>query len=144
MEAKQVSPAYAQMQREYSGNGPLLNLVLAVVVALLWSFWPCLCAVLGAVTLPAASHNVVFDGSEQMQLELQRGVQKHFLIYGVYVPLEDILFTQRLAVANKELEPVLRKTCGNSRFALWLPLIVRIPLVGERSSEWCWNIALKK
>ena len=143
MEAKQMN-SYVLVRQRSSGNAPLVNLVFAILVALIWSFWPSLCAVSGALTLPGANPSIVVDGSEQMQLELQREVQKHFLIYGVYVPLEDIMFTQRLVMANKDLEPLLRQTCGNSRFALWLPLVVRIPLVGERSSEWCWNIALKK
>lgn len=144
MEAKQINPNYMSVRRPSTDNGPLVNLVLALLVLLIWSFWPSLRAISAALMFAGANPAVVVDGSEQMQLELQRDVQKHFLIYGVYIPLEDIMFTKRLTEKNKDLESVLRQTCGNSRFALWLPLIVRIPLVGERSSEWCWSIALKK
>lgn len=144
MEAKQINQNYIPVRQSSSSNGPLVNLILAVLVALTWSFWPSLRAVSAALTLAGASSSIVAEGTDQLHLELQRDVQKHFLIYGVYIPLEDIMLTQHLTERNKDLESVLRQTCGSSRFALWLPLVVRIPLVGERSSEWCWNIALKK
>lgn len=146
MAAEQVAPPpiFYERRRRAVGNIHLVNFVFAILVVAIWSFWPAICAMTAAMRMQPVNANIVSEGTDQTQLELQRSVQKYFLIYGIYIPLEDIMFTQKLADANKDLEPALRKTCGSSRFALWLPLIVRIPLVGERSSEWCWNVPLKK
>ncbi len=125
-------------------NLRLANLLAAVLVAAAWSLWPTFGSVFAALTLPNIENEVVTKGSEQVQLDLQRTVQKHFLAYGVYLPLEDIMFTQKLLATNKDLAPALHRICGESLFAVWLPLVVRFPLIGERSTEWCWKVALKK
>lgn len=149
MASEQINPPRYRNRSSLVLNMRVLNLAFATLAMMVWSFWPSLCTMVAALRLQAVSEKIVTEGSDQGQLELQRDIQKHFLTYGIYIPLEDIFFTRKLTESNKDLEPALRRACGNNknsdgRFALWLPLIVRIPLVGERSSEWCWNIASKR
>lgn len=122
----------------------IFNFITAILVGISWSMWPTLCAGYAAATLKGVDADIVRYGNEVVQLELQRSVQKHFLDYGIYLPLEDIMFTQRLLAANKDLENGIRRACGDGPFALWIPVVVKIPLIGERSSEWCWKPTLKK
>lgn len=144
MAAEKVMVGTMGLRRRSRVNFRLGNLLAAILVAAIWSLWPALRSTVAALSLPHVDPDIVTKGSESVQLELQRSVQKHFLTYGVYLPLEDIMFSARLLESNKELEPALRRACGDSKFAVWLPLIVRFPLIGERSTEWCWKVTLKK
>ena len=77
-----------------------------------------------------------------MHLEIQREVQKHYLSNGVYIPLEDIFFVEEIKQTNPDLTSAIVKSCGNATMAIWVPLLVRLPYIGERSFEWCWKPSL--
>lgn len=120
-----------------------LSWCLAILSIALWSSWPAVKALSAALELKKISKQSVIQGSDSVKLEIQRNLQKHFLEFGVYVPLEDIMFTERVTEANPELEATVNRVCGNAPLVVWIPLQFRLPLVGERSLEWCWKPSLK-
>lgn len=69
-------------------------------------------------------------------LTLQREVQKHFLGYGIYIPIDDIIL-KRAKQHNKTYLSLLKKTCGVGSIYVWVPLKFRIPIIGEKVIEWC-------
>jgi hypothetical protein len=117
--------------------------ILAILACLLWSFWPVLKSAVAAFSLDPVSRSSVNSESQGVHLELQRSIQKHFLNYHVYVPLEDVVFVDQFVRSNPELEPILKKVCGNAPIVIWIPLQFRLPVFGERSAEWCWKPSLK-
>jgi len=62
---------------------------------------------------------------------------------GIYIPLEDIMFVDQLAKAGKIYTTALKENCSDLNdvrgLAIWLPLKIKIPLLGERVQEWCWR-----
>lgn len=117
--------------------------ILALLVMFVWSAWPALKAVTATFSIKPVSKQVVVEGVESARLEIQRNVQKQFLDYGVYIPLEDIMFTGHFVQTNADFEPVVKRICGEAPLVVWVPLQFRLPLVGERSVEWCWKPSLK-
>jgi len=74
--------------------------------------------------------------------ELKRSIQRHFLNYDVYVPLEDMiqgLPPQGSAAKASELSLLMQKACGQATLYVWIPIRFRIPLIGDRVTEWCWK-----
>lgn len=118
--------------------------IIALLIMVGWSLMPVGQAVLATLSVKPLSKKIVEQGAENMRLEMQRGLQKHYLNYGVYIPLEDIMFTEHVVKSNSDLGPVVRSVCGNAALVVWIPLLIRLPLVGERSIEWCWKPALKE
>jgi hypothetical protein len=75
--------------------------------------------------------------------DFRRSEQKYFLDYGIYIPLPDIMFTAQLPLGGARYANALKRSCsgvqtGNG-VAIWLPLKIKLPLVGERVFEWCWK-----
>ena len=73
---------------------------------------------------------------QMVALEAQRSVQRHFLSFNIYIPLEDI------AIRGKETEeqtiiPMLEQFCGEGKAFVWVPLRFQLPVVGEKVLEWC-------
>jgi len=75
--------------------------------------------------------------------ELKREEQRYFLVYGIYLPLDDIMFGDELVGNGARYGDSLRSSCGvvtsGVTWAVWLPLKFRWPLIGERALEWCWK-----
>jgi hypothetical protein len=120
-----------------------LSWAVAAGVILTWSAFPAWRAVVATFTLKPVSRESIVQGSENVRLEIQRSLQKHFLDYGIYVPLEDIVFTQYVSQTNADLESIVKKVCGSAPLVMWVPLQFKLPLIGERSVEWCWKPSLK-
>lgn len=120
-----------------------LSWILAAAAAVTWSALPAAKAAVATLALKGVPKDSVLQGTENVRLELQRNLQKHFLDYGVYVPLEDIMFTEHVSQTNADLETVIKKVCGDAPLAIWVPLQFKVPLIGERSVEWCWKPSLK-
>lgn len=122
----------------------LVSWILATLCAAIWSGWPVFHVMMGVSKMPPLSRKEITDGSEQTILEVKRKLQKHFLRYGVYIPLEDIMMTEQVLKSNKDFTSVVRRVCGEAPLAVWLPLVIRVPVLGERSTEWCWKPRLRK
>lgn len=67
-------------------------------------------------------------------LDTQRTIQAHYLSYGVYIPLDDIVMN---AQEKQPLRELLESACKPGRATIWVPLKFHIPLAGEKVFEWC-------
>jgi hypothetical protein len=74
--------------------------------------------------------------SSQHTLEQQRSIQQHYLSYGVYIPIDDIVVDARQQLMGP-MASLMPKVCGSGRAFVWIPLPLHIPLVGEKVIEWC-------
>lgn len=76
------------------------------------------------------------DKPQTIALEAQRSIQRHFLSFGVYIPLEDIVIRGKDA-EEQTLVPLLEQACGEGQAFVWVPLRFQLPVVGEKVLEWC-------
>lgn len=74
--------------------------------------------------------------SEGSDLNQKRLIQKHFLRYGVYIPIDDVIFANKGPNESLHVQ-FLQATCGQASLYIWVPLKFRLPLAGEKVSEWC-------
>jgi len=66
----------------------------------------------------------------------QRQIQAHYLSYGVYIPLDDIV----IGAHDPTTQPVaksLKGVCGPGATAIWVPVAFHFPIFGEKVFEWC-------
>ncbi len=71
-------------------------------------------------------------------LEAQRSIQRHFLSFGVYIPLEDIVIRgQATEIEEPTLVPLMEQSCGEGQVYVWVPLRFQLPILGEKVLEWC-------
>ena len=82
------------------------------------------------------------------RVEFKRAEQKYFLRYGIYLPLEDIMYVEQLPGGGARYGDALQRSCSGlqvgSGLAIWLPLRTRWPFLGERVMEWCWKPPVKR
>lgn len=133
----------------------LISWALAIFLALAWSTADSM-AVLWATSRHPKLSKSIFDHIDSAILEFKREEQKYFLKYGIYVPLEDMMFVSQIPKSGERYAEALYRSCsalgssngnasGNSKgFAIWLPLKTRWPIIGERVSEWCWKPPMQK
>jgi hypothetical protein len=67
-------------------------------------------------------------------LDIKRTIQSHYLSYGVYIPLDDIVLN---AQEKQPLRDLLESACKPGRATVWVPLKFHVPLAGEKVFEWC-------
>jgi hypothetical protein len=81
-----------------------------------------------------------FEEGVASDTSLLRGkVQKHFLTFGIYIPLSDIVVIGTEASNDARLLFIMRKSCGDGMIYAWVPFQFRIPFFGIRTYEWCWT-----
>jgi hypothetical protein len=116
--------------------------ILSFLVAFYWSGQDSFAVFFATSRHPQISRSTP-DLIEPARTEFKRGEQKFFLSYGIYVPLDDIMFTEQLATHGNKFTEVIERTCSGVSvgrgIAVWLPLKIKIPFFGERVSEWCWR-----
>ncbi len=66
----------------------------------------------------------------------QRHIQAHYLSYGVYIPLDDIVIGAHDA-KTQTLARSLDGVCGPGTTAIWVPVAFHFPIFGEKVFEWC-------
>lgn len=69
-------------------------------------------------------------------LEQQRAIQRHYLSYGVYIPIDDIVVDAKQP-ALESVQSLLQNACGKGRAYIWVPLHFQLPVFGEKVVEWC-------
>lgn len=120
--------------------------VIAVLVMASLSAWEAI-VVAWAVYRHPPIHVAVLTSAEPERTEFRRSLQKYFLESGIYIPLEDVMFVDQLANGGKNYSAALKDNCsgltGARGLAVWLPLKIRVPLIGERVKEWCWRPSLQ-
>jgi hypothetical protein len=119
----------------------------AVVFMILWSVQDSLIVVWAAARHPRIP-KIALDLADSARTDFKREEQKYFLSYGLYIPLEDMMYGDQLSQGAVRYAQALRKSCSGMRadagFAIWLPLRTRWPLFGERVMEWCWKPSLQR
>ena len=120
-----------------------LLLIAPTGAALAWAAWPAVMAMAGVMAqepLKLADADLV-DATHVFTTK--RAIQKHLLSFATYVPLEDIVAASPRDVASGDLSLLMQKACGRGKLFVWIPLRIRLPIVGERVYEWCWKPTLK-
>jgi len=74
--------------------------------------------------------------SESTSLASRRKIQQHYLGYGVYVPIDDIILDNGDESSSSQIK-VLKNSCGAGKIFVWVPLRFRFPIFGEKVMEWC-------
>jgi len=74
--------------------------------------------------------------SSDFELQQKRLVQQHFLKFGIYIPIDDVIVNDRNLV-DEPYRSMLEKSCGSGRLFVWVPIKFRLPLIGEKIVEWC-------
>lgn len=69
-------------------------------------------------------------------LDRQRQIQAHYLSYGVYIPLDDIVIGAQDSRSQPLMKPI-EGICGSTTPAVWVPVAFHFPIFGEKVFEWC-------
>ena len=69
-------------------------------------------------------------------LSRQRQIQSHYLSYGVYIPLDDIVIGAHVS-NTQPLMKSIEGVCGPGSTAIWVPVPFHFPIFGEKVFEWC-------
>lgn len=70
--------------------------------------------------------------------ELKRQLQKHFLDYNIYIPLEDIV-TLSPQTDQIMMKDIMARSCGPAYVYVWTPLGFRLPFIGMKFIDRCWK-----
>jgi hypothetical protein len=93
-------------------------------------------AIASALLLNNPELSTLLQKPQTMALDGQRFIQRHFLSYGVYIPLEDIVIRGVTSV-EPTIVPLMEQSCGEGQAYVWVPLRFQLPVVGEKVLEWC-------
>jgi hypothetical protein len=93
-------------------------------------------AIAGFVLLLNQDLTTLLTSPQTVALDGQRFIQRHFLAFGVYIPLEDIVI-RGLTSEEPTSVPLLEQSCGEGHAYVWVPLRFQLPVVGEKVLEWC-------
>jgi hypothetical protein len=126
----------------FSFRAEAVSWIGAIVFLVSWTAWSSLKTFVAVAAAKPPTLQEVTTASEQGALEIKRRIQKHFLSFDVYLPLEDIVFVDGSNNLPQDLSVALKKACGPSKFVVWLPLGFRLPIFGEKVIEWCWSPTL--
>ena len=87
----------------------------------------------------AILHNDAFwnpSKNAEESITLQRQIQAHYLSYGVYIPLDDIVIGAH-EINSQALQKLIEGVCGFNSTAVWVPVALHFPIIGEKVFEWC-------
>jgi hypothetical protein len=93
-------------------------------------------AIASAFLLQNSELTILLNKPQTLALDGQRFIQRHFLSYGVYIPLEDIVIRGMTSV-EPTIVPLMEQSCGEGQAYVWVPLRFQLPVVGEKVLEWC-------
>lgn len=94
---------------------------------------------LATSTLPTQTLTQADLNEENAYLNIKRNIQKHYLSYDKYIPIENIFFTAPQA----PLHPAVKKICGDSsRLYIYLSLKFKFPLLGIFTKDICSPLKL--
>lgn len=120
----------------------ILSWFVASIFMLTISVWDVVLVAWAVLNHPTVKMSDILN-SEPDRLSLRRKEQRYFLDHGFYIPLEDIIVGDGLHQMDKQSFASLSKACRGLKrgrdIAIWLPLNVKVPFLGERVQEWCWK-----
>ena len=95
--------------------------------------------ILATTTLPTLTLSKSDLDTDNAYLSIKRNIQKHYLSYDKYVPIENIFFTTK----DAPLYPAVKKVCGGSSMLyVYLSLKFKIPLLGFFTKDICTPLKL--
>ncbi len=107
--------------------------------AIFLSVFPVIKIAYAAYHLKVPNFSSENSGATLLTHETKRRIQRHFLDYDYYIPLEDIVFLDPNGTSDDNTTLLTKMACGQGgQLAIWLPLKVRLPLFGNWIIEWCW------
>ena len=116
--------------------GQSLLWILPIGVGICWSIYPAITGYLAAEEFKKSPVALQIK-QNQWGDAVERKVQKFFLDHNIYIPMEDIIINRENHISEKSPLFQMRKSCGQGKLYVWIPLRVRIPLFGEKVIEWC-------
>ncbi len=126
-----------------------VHFIIVTLIAVLWSAHPAILASIAYLTLPKIANQFGEDpaSSDQEKFLLSRKLQLHFLKYRIYIPLEDISFSNpnQDHALSKGLSNTPEKSisCDFTKHLIWVPFRFKVPVIGERVLQWCLKIPLE-
>ena len=78
----------------------------------LWASW----------LLTPVEYNVTSFSDYESSHKFRRQIQKHYMQYGLYIPLEDIIAVNLLDNSQARLNFLMRNACGQAKLYVWVPL----------------------
>ena len=112
----------------------VLASAIPLLAALYSSSKPAIDAFLASQTVVSKTN--LFEQREAPILSTKRKIQRHYLDYGIYIPIDDIILDLEEGDQISQSK-MLRKVCGEGNAYVWVPLRFRLPLIGEKVFEWC-------
>ena len=110
--------------------------LLPVILVLVWSFEPSIRAMLAVMAFPSSGSEL----AESNVQEAKRTIQNHFRKYDVYIAVTDIVaILDSYSDDNNQVRDWTESVCGSANLYVWVPLRVRLPLIGDKVTEWCWK-----
>lgn len=123
------------------GRGALVGILFALpaLFATYWTTAPAALAAYAAHRFPMPLLQDAEWDEKKRVVDLKRQIQKHFLEYAVYLPMEDIVAPSILGDERAELSFLMQNACGRARLYVWIPFKFRLPLLGDKVIDWCWK-----
>ncbi len=120
--------------------------LIPIAAAATWSFLPSLRSIVAVTKFSQIMIESADLDSDESSVTLKRQIQRHFLDYSVYIPVEDIVIIAPDKKEDNRLESLMTKACGSGSLFVWIPLKISLPFYGEKVHEWCWkpSIQIKK
>lgn len=121
----------------------LLALLIPSVIAAYWSLAPAMSSLLACLRLPKVE--IPADLNQPSWLNTKREIQRHFLKQNVYIPLEDIALARDSSYVASQgsmafINHLLFKSCSSANLLIWVPLRIRLPIIGEHVLDLCWKL----
>lgn len=83
-------------------------------------------------------HDENFEDSTE-RYRFRRTIQRHFLKHSLYLNLDDIILSENDQSTAQKLTFLMRKACGQAKMYVWVPMKIRLPVIGSKVWEWCWT-----
>jgi hypothetical protein len=117
-----------------------------IAAAATWSFLPSLRSIVAVTKFSQITIDFADFNLEESSVTIKRQIQRHFLDYSVYIPVEDIVIIAPDKKEDNRVESLMTKACGSGSLFVWIPLKISLPFYGEKVHEWCWkpSIQIKK
>jgi hypothetical protein len=120
--------------------------LLPIAAAITLSLLPSVRYIIAVIKFNQLSEGAIDLESVETEVLVKRQIQRHFLDYSVYIPVEDIVIIASDKKEDNRLESLMTKACGHGSLFVWIPLKISLPFFGEKVHEWCWkpSIQIKK
>ena len=138
-----------KINRSWARKEPFYYKLIKILIICLLSIFPIytlydvfkdsIQTILATTTLPTYTLSQKDLDEDNAYLSIKRNIQKHYLSYDKYVPIENIFFTSK----DAPLYPAIKKVCGDSSMLyVYLSLKFKIPLLGFFTKDICSPLKL--